>query len=187
MGRTARSMWIPVLFVAVACALVPLPARASATAQGVALNAAAGCTTADLDITLTTASATTESWAATTLAGVIGGGSKPTPLANFSGTATSSIPLSPQQPPSTLIGAYANVGDTPPTAGSTAEFFIYYNCTTREVLLACFGAYGTCPRTATQAATQLAVRVPTLSDAALALTALLVAAAATPALRRRRA
>jgi hypothetical protein len=88
------------------------------------------------------------------------------------------------QPSGTLVGSYAYVGETPPNA---AEFFVYYNCTTRRVLLACFGVYGTCPQTAQQAAAILAPRVPTLGAWALLFTALLVGAAGTIALRRRRA
>jgi hypothetical protein len=162
----AQSAWILRFFFAALAALAPAAALASATAQGVALNAAAGCSTSDLDITLTTVGATTELWQATTLSGAIGGGTKATPLANFSGTATSVIPLSPQPPPNTLIGAYTYVGATPPAANTTAEFFVYYNCSTRQVLLACFGPYGTCPQTAAQAAVLLASRVPTLSEGA---------------------
>jgi hypothetical protein len=82
-----------------------------------------------------------------------------------------------------LIGAYAYVGDDPPAPANTAEFFVYYNCSTRQVLLSCFGAYGTCPRTAQQAADLLAPRVPTLSTWALMLTALLLAGAAARTLR----
>ena len=186
MGRTAQSTWIIRFFVAVLCAAAPMHARATAVAEGVALNIAAGCVAADLDLTLTTVGATTELWQATTLSGAIGGGTKPTPLANFSGTAATSIPLSPQPPPNTLIGAYSYVGATPPSGATTAEFFVYYNCSTRQVLLSCYGPYGTCPQTATQAAAQLAARVPALSDRALMLTLLLVGAAGTLALRARR-
>ena len=37
-----------------------------------------------------------------------------------------------------LIGSYAYVGTTPPTAATTAEFFVYYNCSTRQVVLFVF-------------------------------------------------
>lgn len=187
MGRTAQSAWILRLFVVASCALAPMSTHATATAQGVALDAAAGCIVADLDIALTTSGATTESWLPTTLSGPIGGGSNATALTNYSGPPVHfSIPLSPQPPPNTLIGAYANVGDAVPTAANTAEFFVYYNCTTRQVLLSCFGAYGSCPQTALQAATLLASRIPTLGIWSLPVTALLVGLAGTLALRRRR-
>lgn len=185
MGRTAQSAWILRFFLAALCVTAPALAQATATAQGVALSAAAGCNTADLDLTLTTVGATTELWQATTLSGVIGGGTKPTPLANFSGTASTSIPLSPQPPPNTLVGAYTYVGATPPAADTTAEFFVYYNCSTRQVLLACFGPYGSCPQTATQASQRLPSQVPALSGTALLLTILLLGAAGALALRNR--
>ena len=187
MGRTAQTAWILRLFVAALCALAPLTASATATALGVALNAAAGCITSDLNISLTTSGATTDSWLPTTLAGPIGGGSNATALANYAGPPVPfSIPLSPQPPPNTLIGAYATVGDAVPTAANTAEFFVYYNCTTRQVLLSCFGPFGSCPRTALQAAAFIGPRVPTLGAWALPLAVLLIGFAGTLALRRRR-
>ena len=187
MGRSALSAWILRLFAIAICAGAPLHALAAATAQGVALSASAGCAKGDLDLTLTTAGATSEGWQATTLAGAIGGGVQPTVnLANFSGTFVGfSIPLSPQQPPNTLVGSYAYVGTGPADPGNTAEFFVYYSCTTRQVLLRCFGPYGTCPQSATQAQALLAPHVPALSAWALLLTGLLVATAGARAVRRR--
>ena len=58
----------------------------------------------------------------------------------------------PSQPADTLIGSYAYVGETPPDATNTAEFFVFYNCSTREIIQSCFGPYGSCPQTAQQAA-----------------------------------
>jgi hypothetical protein len=57
-------------------------------------------------------------------------------LGTFSGTFVGyQIPDSanpmPAQPPGTLIGSYAYVGTTPPSSGTTAEFFVLYNCSTR--------------------------------------------------------
>ncbi len=56
--------------------------------------------------------------------------------------------FSSAQPPGTVIGSYAYVGETPPIASDTAEFFILYNCSTRQVLYQCFGPYGVCPQRA---------------------------------------
>jgi hypothetical protein len=165
---------------------VPTLAQATATAQGVALNVNAGCTAADLDLTLTTAGASREFGQATNLSGAtlnsFEGG---TTLQNFSGTFTGFGigPLLPPQPAGTLIGSYAYVGTTPPAAATTAEFFIFYNCSTRQVLLTCFGPYGTCPQTAQQVLT--ANSVPTLDPAAVAALAVLLALSAFLALRRR--
>jgi len=189
MGQRAHSRWFVALLAIVLGAAAPGLAHATATARGVVLNAAAGCGDASLNITLTTSGATREYWHATDLAGAkLAEKEAGTLLTDFTGTFVNfQIGLVALQPPGTLIGTYAYVGETPPTAASTAEFFIYYNCTTRQVLLSCFGPYGTCPQTAAQAAAALASSIPTLSEWALVLTVLLVGAAGGLALRRRRA
>ena len=166
---------------------IPTIVHAAATAQGVALNVAASCGNADLDLTLTTAGAMREFGLVTYGSTTLYTFEQATPsLGTFSGTFVGykNSPFTP--PPLTgpvLIGSYAYVGTTPPTAATTAEFFVYYNCSTRQVLYSCFGPYGTCPQTAQQA--QLAVPVPTLDKAGLALTALLLALSALAARRRR--
>ena len=191
MGRTAQSAWIIRLFALVLGTLLPLHANASATAQGVALSATASCSAGDLDLTLSTASANREAWLATTLTGAtLVQGEGPTGLSNFSGTFTD-FQIGPSgflaaQPAETLIGSYAYVGETPPNASNTAEFFVFYNCTTRQIIYSCFGAYGTCPQTAQMAAALIAPSVPTLGERSLPLTVLLLAAAGGLALRRRR-
>lgn len=168
---------------------LPALVHAAATAQGVALNAGASCSSGDLDLTLTTVGATREFGQATNLAGAtLKTFEQATPfLGTFSGTFVDYQinPLAPEQPSETLIGSYAYVGATPPTAATTAEFFIYYNCSTRKILLSCFGPYGTCPKTAQQA--QAAIPIPTLDRAGLALAALLLALSALFILKRRRA
>ena len=189
MGRTAQSDWIVRLFAAVLFAAISVHAHAAATAQGVALSATAGCATGDLDITLTTAGANRESWSATSLAGqtLVVGEQQATGLSNFSGTFSDFVvgPFNSGQAPDTRIGSYAYVGETPPSAANTAEFFVYYSCTSRQVLLACFGQYGTCPQTAQQAAALIVPGIPALGNWGLALTLMLVAAAGGLALRRR--
>jgi hypothetical protein len=191
MGRYAQSAWIIRVFALLLCAAAPLHVQAAATAQGVALNAAADCSRGDLDITLTTAGANRESWQATNLAGAtIVQGEGATGLSNFSGTFTGFL-IGPTgfvvgQPANTLIGTYAYVGETPPDPSNTAEFFVYYNCSTRAVIYSCFGPYGSCPNTAQSAAILGAPRVPTLGTLGLVLTVLLLAGAGASALRRRR-
>jgi len=187
MGRTAQSGCIIRFLVFLFCAMAPLVANAAATAQGVALSASADCRNANLNLTLTTIGATTEfgQWTKTGDDSVSVFKNPTTALATFSGTFLNyKIAISPQQPDDTLIGAYAYVGDDPPASSNTAEFFVLYNCSTLKVLFACYGAYGTCPRTAQQAADLLAPKVPALSDWALMLTALLVAGAGALSLRR---
>jgi len=166
---------------------LPAFAHAAATAQGVALGANAGCAAGDLDLTLTTVGATRESGQATNLAGTtLVTFEQATTLGTFSGT-FSGYTIGPfaAQPAETLIGSYAYIGTTPPTAATTAEFFVYYNCSTRKVLLSCFGPYGTCPKTAQQA--QAAIPIPTLDRAGLAAAALLLTLIALLTLRRQRA
>jgi hypothetical protein len=175
--------------------MVPALARAAATAQGVALNASASCSNADLDLTLTTAGAIRELGQSTNLAGAtLDLFEEPTvPLANFSGTYVGyHISIAPSQPAGTLIGSYAYVGTTlqqpSPLPATTAEFFVYFNCSTEQVLLSCFGPYGTCPQTALQAQAQLALgnSIPALNPWGLALAALVLAGSGLAALRRRR-
>ena len=191
MGRTARSAWIIRLFAFVLGLAAPMHADAAATAQGVALDTSADCSHGDLDLTLSTAGANRESWLATNSAGAtLVQGEGATGLANFSGTFPD-FRIGPTgflvaQPANTLIGSYAYVGETPPSASNTAEFFVYYNCTTRQVLYSCFGAYGSCPQTAQSAAVLTAPNVPTLEPLAVALTVLVLAAAGGLALRRHR-
>jgi len=125
---------------------------AAATAEGVALNALAGCDDASLDIIFTSVNAHREFGQATLEAGtILNSFEQNTTLGNFSGTFINygiSIPL---QPDNTVIGSYAYVGETPPSFLDTAEFFMLYECTTREVIVSCYGAYGTCPQTAAAA------------------------------------
>ena len=191
MGQTARSAWIIRLFAFALGLAAPMHADAAATAQGVALNTSADCSHGDLDLTLSTAGANRESWLATKVGGAtLVQGEGATGLANFSGTVPD-FRIGPTgflvaQPANTLIGSYAYVGETPPSASNTAEFFVYYNCTTRQVLYSCFGAYGSCPQTA-QSPVLTASNVPTLEPLAVALTVLVLAAAGGLALRRHRA
>jgi hypothetical protein len=177
MGRHAQYVWFIRVFAALIGALSPALAVAAATAQGVALSAGAGCSNGNLDITLTTVGANWEKWQATDVAGAtLSSGQGAAGLANFNGTGLFALPFSPSQPPAgTRVASYAYVGEQMPDASNTAEFFVFYQCTTREVLLSCFGPYGTCPQTAQQALAQLAPKVPTQGGVALVLTALIVA------------
>jgi hypothetical protein len=191
MGRSARSTWIIRLFAFALGLALPLHVEAAATAQGVALDTGADCGHGDLDLTLSTAGASRESWLATNAAGAtLAQGEGATGLGNFSGTfgpfrIGPNVGFLVTQPANTLIGSYAYVGETPPSASNTAEFFVYYNCSTRQVLFSCFGAYGSCPQTAQSAAALTAATVPALGPLALALTTLILGAAGGFALRRR--
>jgi hypothetical protein len=190
MGRLAQSAWIICVFVVLASALLPGAASASAVAQGVALNAGAGCNNGNLDITLTTVGAQREGWRATDLAGstISQGENLVVGLANFSGTFVGfQIVFSPAQAAGSRVASYAYVGATPPSAGDTAEFFVLYDCSTRQVLLSCYGPYGSCPQTAQQGLAALLPKVPAQGPLALLLTTALVGAAGCFALSRRTA
>jgi hypothetical protein len=191
MGLSARSARIIRLFAFLLALAIPWRAEGAATAGGVALDASADCSRGDLDITLTTAGASREFWSATNAAGAtLAQGEEATSLGNFNGT-FNDFRIGPSgflvaQPANTLIGSYAYVGETPPSAANTAEFFVYYSCTTRKVLYSCSGAYGTCPQTAQAATALVASGVPVSGPTALTLTALMLAAAGGLALSRRR-
>lgn len=152
--------------------------QATVTAEGVALNAGADCTNADLDITLTSVDAVREFGETTLLDGtVLGSFEQGTGLANYSGTFVGyGMPVSPDQPPGTIIGSYAYVGTTPPSAATTGEFFIVYQCDTGLVLDSCYGPYGTCPQTAQEWQDQQAQAIPAISPLGIVLFAGLLAA-----------
>lgn len=189
MGRYAQSAWIIRIFLAITLALSPLHVRAAATAQGVALNPTSSCSSADLDLTLTSSGATRESYRATNAAGqTLVQAESATSLGTYSGTYPDfHIPFLVTQSPNTSIGAYAYVGETPPSALNTAEFFVYYSCTSLQVLYSCYGPYGTCPQTALQAEARIASPVPAVDPRVLPALALIVGLAGAFALRRRRA
>lgn len=100
------------------------------------------------------------------------------------GTWVSKIQL--VQEPGTLIGTYGGAGD-PGSPANTAEYFILYNCTTRQVLYKCSGTGGTCPKTAPQALDILYPKVPVDGGPLLVAIALLLAGSAAWHLRRQRA
>jgi|APFre7841882724_1041349.scaffolds.fasta_scaffold35001_2 hypothetical protein len=93
-------------------------------------------------------------------------------------------PITLPQPPDTLIGSYGSAGDNPPTSAGTSEFFVLYNCTTKQVLYSCTGSYGSCPTSALEGIAKIAESIPATSPAPLA--ALLLALFATGALALRR-
>ena len=180
MGRLGQLARIICVLAVLTVALVPGAATATAVAQGVALNASAGCSNGNLDITLTTVGAQREGWRATDLTGsTISQGENPVVgLANFSGTFVGfEIVFSPAQAAGSQVASYAYVGATPPSASDTAEFFVFYQCSTRAVLLSCYGPYGTCPQTAQQALALLVPKVPAQQPVVLLATAVLVATA----------
>ncbi len=147
------------LALVIACtsiSLTPAHAASQATATSVALNAAADCADADLDLGIVAGDVDREYGLATNLAGVTLDEFEQdsTGLDNLDGVFDGyGINVSPDQPNGTIIGSYAYLGTTPPQAATTAEWFVLYRCGTdgdNQVLDTCFGDYGTCPRTAAQ-------------------------------------
>lgn len=190
MGRHARRAWIIRFFAIVLATMSPTLAVAAVTANSVAFSGGDGCSTGRIDVALTNSGATRESWRATNLAGttlIAGEG----PNGFSSGTTTGFFPqpFVSSQPVGTLIASYAYVGETPPGATSTAEFLVFYRCSlpVAEVLLTCFGPYGTCPQTAQEAMARMEVgpRIPAVGPLALVLMAALVAGVGGLALARR--
>ncbi|HVE51401.1 MAG TPA: hypothetical protein VNG69_17505 [Casimicrobiaceae bacterium] len=120
---------------------------------------------------------------------VIGSYSRPSPLAGGTFSGTWQQPITLPQPPNTLIGSYGGAGDSPASAANTAEFFVLYNCTTRQVIFRCSGNLGSCPTTALQGIARVSENIPATSTIGIAalLTLLLVSGFALlrPVTRRR--
>ncbi|HZQ61296.1 MAG TPA: hypothetical protein VFC24_08115 [Casimicrobiaceae bacterium] len=121
----------------------------AATALAVDIDPGANCTSkADLNVSWSSAGLHDEFGVATDRIGNNIGTFGPSSSANNDYSGTYQIPITTQQPPNSLIGSYTWVGSNPPTPATAIEFFVLYNCSTRVVLLRCFGAFGACPRDA---------------------------------------
>ncbi len=124
-------------------------------AQDVILSASANCEDADLDITFRSEDVDREYGKITNENGdVLGLFEQDSSFDNFNGTYEGyGQPVDPDQPDGTIIGSYAYIGQTPPSAQTTGEFFVLYRCDTdgnNDVLYTCAGPYGSCPKTALQ-------------------------------------
>jgi hypothetical protein len=123
----------------------------------------------------------------TNVAGTVIGGFVDTPSrlsgGSFNGTWTQPITL-PQLQPNTLIGSYGWAGDVV-TAANTVEFFILYNCTTRQVIYHCSGNLGSCPTTAAQGLARISEPIPMISPGTLAVLLLTLIGTGAYLLRRR--
>jgi len=148
-------LFLGCIALAAALALLVPPALALVNATGVALSVGADCATyADLDITFTSDAAPTHEYGLITnkAGAALGEFLQSTWFQNWSGTYVGyGMPIGPDQPEGTLIGSYAWVGENPPSAATTGEFFVAYECSdvgASNVVYTCAGPYGTCPRTA---------------------------------------
>jgi hypothetical protein len=190
MGGHARCAWIIQFFAIVLATMSPALAVAAVTANSAVFNGGDGCTNGRIDIALTNSGASRESWRATNLAGTtLIAGEGPNGFSSGATTGFFPQPFVSSQPAGTLIASYAYVGETPPSAASTAEFLVFYKCAlpVAEVLLVCFGPYGTCPQTAQEAMARMEVapKIPALGPLTLVLMAMLVAGVGGLALARR--
>ena len=115
-----------------------------------------------------------ETYRITSPSGPIGGQDQ-LPSFTLTGSFTGQFvaPILIPQSDGTIIGTYGAEGPFPPTV-NTAEFFILYNCSTKQGLYQCSGNNGTCPRTAAQAMSLISTPVPVDSTIALVAATLLV-------------
>ena len=170
-------------------ALVSVTAFADSVSGPVSLAPSADCqTAADVQWSFTyTSNPAREFGTLTNLAGtVIGSYTRASPLSGGSFSGTWQQPITLPQQPNTLIGSYGGAGDNAGTTANTAEFFVLYNCTTRQVVYRCSGNLGSCPTTAAQGLARVTEAIPATSQATIA--ALLAALLASGAflLHRRR-
>lgn len=173
-------------------ALVVALASGAAVAQSVSgpvnLAPAADCqSTANVGWSFTyTVNPTREFGRITNLAGTtIGSYDQASVLTGGSFNGTWTQPITLPQPPNTLIGSYGGAGDTALTAANTAEFFVLYNCTTRQIIYRCTGNLGGCPTTAAQGLARISEPIPTTSPATLAALLLTLIGTGAFLLRRR--
>lgn len=172
----------------VLCALISGTAVADSVSGPVDLAPAADCqSSANVTWSFTfTTTPVREFGQITTLHGtIIGSYNQASPLTGGSFNGTWTQPISLPQPPNTVIGSYGGAGDNPATAANTAEFFVLYNCTTREVMYRCNGNLGTCPRTAIEGLRRITHAIPVGSPAGLAGLMLLLAGVGAALLRQR--
>ena len=186
------------LLVAVATVAVgagPAGANPIIEAQGVALAGSASCSWGDIDATYAATAVTDASLSFTAADGTV--------LESYAGDAYQSdyvgteviISETYDPPPAgSVVAVYAWIGQDPPSASTTAEFFVLYRCDdvgnerggANEVLETCFGDYGTCPQSAAEALAPATTTTTTTAVATAPTTAptVPVAPAATPVAAR---
>jgi hypothetical protein len=153
---------------------IPASAAGPIDAQGVVLAPSASCAYGDVDITYAAASVSDASVAFTSEDGAV--------LDAYAGAAyqsdyvgTEHVITEADDPvaPGTVVAVYVWVGAAPPSAATTAEFFVLYRCDAQgnadggqnQVLDTCFGDYGSCPQTAQEALTPETTTTSTRSPA----------------------
>jgi hypothetical protein len=148
------------------------------TALSVGLNASASCSNADLQVSWINAGDPNWQFGQDTdQTGAIIGGFGPsgprTGTNNYTGSYGQAQTTT--QPPGAITGSYAWVanGTSVPTPANAIEFSVIFNCTTKQILYSCFGAYGTCLKSASGFSTAVPAMRPELMVAMAAILALL--------------
>ena len=144
----------------VAAWAAPAGANPLIEAQGVALSTSASCSWGDIDATYAATAVSVAALSFTAADGtVLESYSVDAYQSDFVGTEAVISETEAPPPAGTIVGVYYRVGQEPPSASTTGEFFVLYRCDdvgdyqggTNEVLQTCFGDYGTCPQSAAEA------------------------------------
>jgi hypothetical protein len=136
--------------------LLPAPARAASNvdSRAAVLSKTASCSTGDIDITYGGSGIERQTTTFTSAAGTL----HHYDVAAFADTydGVEYILSQTKAPPAdgTLLAVYTTIGQSPPDATTTDEFFVAYTCdSTRNmsggsnvVVATCVGSYGTCPK-----------------------------------------
>lgn len=140
--------------------VVPAGAAGPIVARGVALAGSASCGYGDIDITYDANGVDAQRVQFTAADGSTLHAFEDLAYdPNFHGTEHILSETKTPPPPGTVVAVNVLVGHLPPTAATTAHFFLLYRCDARSndeggtnaVLQTCVGDYGACPQTAKEA------------------------------------
>jgi hypothetical protein len=148
------------------------------TALSVGLAPSASCSNADLQVSwLNAGDPNWQYGIVTSQTGAVLGGFGPsgprTGVNNYTGSYGQVQTVT--QPPGSITGSYAWVanGTSTPTPSNALEFSVVFNCSTKAILYSCYGAYGTCLKSAAGFNASVPTLRPELLVAMAALLALL--------------
>jgi len=179
-ARTIRARWrvassghalvgVAVAVVLALASATPAGAAGPVTATGVSLSTSASCANGDIEVTYDARGVERQNVQFTAEGGAT--------LDQFEHAAFDPhlhgkeyILTDAANPPATgtVVAVHVTVGTTPPSAATTAEFFVLYRCGgaggSSTVLDSCFGDYGSCPATADEGLARLAAASTTTSS-----------------------
>jgi hypothetical protein len=148
------------------------------TVLSVGLAASASCSNADLQVSWQNAGDPNWQFGSVTsqTGASLGGFAVSGPRAgvnNYTGTYSQLQTVT--QPPGSATGSYAFVanGSATPTPANAIEFSVIFNCTSKQILYSCSGAYGSCLKSAAGFNTAIPAMRPELMIAMAAIMALL--------------